>query len=143
MFDPMVDKVVSWCKGEPVKSFSGNSRISCLCFSGRRDGTTTVIICCTAMIPIYERLKIKKIYLATLIILQNCIMNLIPWGGPTARRHVCHESGRRREFRTVGAWNGFICCLCNRRFLLPGIKGEKAPGHQQGCGEPRGKGGAV
>ena len=37
------------------------------------------------MLPIYERLRIKKIYLATLIILQNCIMNLIPWGGPTAR----------------------------------------------------------
>ena len=37
------------------------------------------------MIPIYNRLKIKKIYLANLIILQNCIMNLIPWGGPTAR----------------------------------------------------------
>ncbi len=49
------------------------------------DGTTTVMICCTAMLPIYERLHIKKIYLATLIILQNCIMNLIPWGGPTAR----------------------------------------------------------
>ena len=36
------------------------------------------MICCTAMIPIYNRLKIKKIYLANLIILQNCIMNLIP-----------------------------------------------------------------
>lgn len=44
------------------------------------------MICCTAMIPIYNRLKIKKIYLANLIILQNCIgENLIPWGGPTAR----------------------------------------------------------
>ena len=30
------------------------------------------MICCTAMLPIYERLHIKKIYLATLIILQNC-----------------------------------------------------------------------
>ena len=43
------------------------------------------MICCTALIPIYNRLGIKKIYLANLIILQNCIMNLIPWGGPTAR----------------------------------------------------------
>lgn len=34
---------------------------------------------------VYDRLKIKKIYLANFIILQNCIMNILPWGGPTAR----------------------------------------------------------
>ena len=84
MFDPMVDKVVSWCKGDPLKVLVGTAVLAAF-VSLDGDGTTTVMICCTAMIPIYERLKIKKIYLATLIILQNCIMNLIPWGGPTAR----------------------------------------------------------
>ena len=80
----MVDKVVSWCKGDPLKVLVGTAVLAAF-VSLDGDGTTTVMICCTAMIPIYERLKIKKIYLATLIILQNCIMNLIPWGGPTAR----------------------------------------------------------
>ena len=84
MFDPMVDKVVSWCKGDPLKVLVGTAILAAF-VSLDGDGTTTVMICCTAMIPIYNRLKIKKIYLATLIILQNCIMNLIPWGGPTAR----------------------------------------------------------
>lgn len=84
MFDPMVDKVVTWCKGDPLKVLVGTAVLAAF-VSLDGDGTTTVMICCTAMIPIYERLKIKKIYLATLIILQNCIMNLIPWGGPTAR----------------------------------------------------------
>ena len=84
MFDPMVDKVVSWCKGDPLKVLVGTAVLAAF-VSLDGDGTTTVMICCTAMIPIYDRLKIKKIYLATLIILQNCIMNLIPWGGPTAR----------------------------------------------------------
>ena len=84
MFDPMVDAVVSWCKGDPLKVLVGTSVLAAF-VSLDGDGTTTVMICCTAMIPIYNRLKIKKIYLATLIILQNCIMNLIPWGGPTAR----------------------------------------------------------
>ena len=84
MFDPMVDHVVAWCKGDPLKVLVGTAIVAAF-VSLDGDGTTTVMICCTAMIPIYNRLKIKKIYLATLIILQNCIMNLIPWGGPTAR----------------------------------------------------------
>ena len=84
MFDPMVDHVVAWCKGDPLKVLVGTAILAAF-VSVDGDGTTTVMICCTAMIPIYNRLKIKKIYLATLIILQNCIMNLIPWGGPTAR----------------------------------------------------------
>ena len=84
MFDPMVDHVVAWCKGDPLKVLVGTAVLAAF-VSLDGDGTTTVMICCTAMIPIYNRLKIKKIYLATLIILQNCIMSLIPWGGPTAR----------------------------------------------------------
>ena len=84
MFDPMVDHVVAWCKGDPLKVLVGTAILAAF-VSLDGDGTTTVMICCTAMIPIYNRLKIKKIYLANLIILQNCIMNLIPWGGPTAR----------------------------------------------------------
>ena len=84
IFDPMVDHVVAWCKGDPLKVLVGTAILAAF-VSLDGDGTTTVMICCTAMIPIYNRLKIKKIYLATLIILQNCIMNLIPWGGPTAR----------------------------------------------------------
>lgn len=84
MFDPMVERVVAWCRGDPLKVLVGTAVLAAF-VSLDGDGTTTVMICCTAMIPIYERLKIRKIYLATLIILQNCIMNLIPWGGPTAR----------------------------------------------------------
>lgn len=84
MFDPMVDRVVAWCKGDPLKVLVGTAVLAAF-VSLDGDGTTTVMICCTALIPIYNRLGIKKIWLANLIILQNCIMNLIPWGGPTAR----------------------------------------------------------
>lgn len=84
LFDPMVDKVVGWCKGDPLKVLVGTAVLA-LFVSLDGDGTTTVMICCASLIPIYDKLGIKKIYLATLIILENCIMNLIPWGGPTAR----------------------------------------------------------
>lgn len=84
MFDPMVNFVVKWVKGDPLKVLVGTAILSAM-VSLDGDGTTTVMIVTTALIPIYNRLGIKKIYLANLIILMNCIMNLIPWGGPTAR----------------------------------------------------------
>ena len=84
MFDPLVDKIVSWCKGDPLKVMVGTAVLAAF-VSLDGDGTTTVMICCTALIPVYHRWKIKKIYLANFIILQNCIMNILPWGGPTAR----------------------------------------------------------
>jgi len=49
------------------------------------DGTTTTLIVCTAMIPVYKKLGMKMLDLAMIIILANSIMNLLPWGGPTAR----------------------------------------------------------
>lgn len=84
LFDPMVEVVVRWVKGDPLKVLVGTAILSAV-VSLDGDGTTTVMIVTTALIPIYNRLGIRKIYLACLIILMNCIMNLIPWGGPTAR----------------------------------------------------------
>ncbi len=84
LFDPMVTRVIKFVKGDPLKVLVGTSLLAAV-VSLDGDGTTTTMICCSALLPIYNRLKIKKSYLACLIILQNCVMNLIPWGGPTAR----------------------------------------------------------
>ncbi len=84
LFDPLVDKVVKFVKGDPLKVLVGTAILAAV-VSLDGDGSTTTMICCSALIPIYDRLKIKKLYLAAIIIMQNSIMNLIPWGGPTAR----------------------------------------------------------
>lgn len=84
MFDPVVQKVIAWCKGDPLKVIVGTSIIAAF-VSLDGDGTTTVLIVCSALLPIYNRLGINKIYLVALISLQNVILNLLPWAGPTAR----------------------------------------------------------
>ena len=84
MFDPFVKRVVIWCKGDPLKVVVGTAVIAAF-VSLDGDGTTTALICCSALVPIYNKLGINKLYLAALVSLQNCILNLIPWGGPTAR----------------------------------------------------------
>lgn len=84
LFDPLVKFTVKAVKGDPLKVLVGTAILAAI-VSLDGDGTTTTMIVCSALIPVYDKLKIKKLYLATLIILQNSIMNLIPWGGPTAR----------------------------------------------------------
>lgn len=84
LFDPLVKFTVKAVKGDPLKVLVGTAILAAI-VSLDGDGTTTTMIVCSALIPVYDKLKINKLHLATLLILQNSIMNLIPWGGPTAR----------------------------------------------------------
>lgn len=84
LFDPMVDKILSMVKGDPVKIMVGASLMAAIVSCGG-DGSTTFLVTCTAMVPIFNKLKMNKLYLACVIIMQNTILNLLPWGGPMAR----------------------------------------------------------
>jgi citrate-Mg2+:H+ or citrate-Ca2+:H+ symporter, CitMHS family len=84
LFDPLVNVIVKFVKGDPVKVLVGTAILAAV-VSIDGDGTTTTMIVTSALLPVYKRLKIKPLYLATTLIMQNSIMNLLPWGGPTAR----------------------------------------------------------
>jgi citrate-Mg2+:H+ or citrate-Ca2+:H+ symporter, CitMHS family len=49
------------------------------------DGTTTALIVITAFLPVYRRVGMNPLILATLLGLSNSVMNYVPWGGPAAR----------------------------------------------------------
>jgi CitMHS family citrate-Mg2+:H+ or citrate-Ca2+:H+ symporter len=84
LFDPVVDFILKVSQGDPLKVLVGTA-ILALAVSVDGDGSTTTLVVCAAMIPVYHRLKMKMMDLAVLVILSNSIMNLLPWGGPTAR----------------------------------------------------------
>lgn len=84
LFDPVTAFIIRLAGGDPVKVLMGTAATAAL-VSLNGDGTTTTLICCTAFIPIYKKLNLKMMNLAVLVILMNTIMNLLPWGGPTAR----------------------------------------------------------
>lgn len=84
LFDPLVDWVLKFVKGDPLKVLVGTAILAAV-VSLDGDGSTTAIICCSALVPIYDRLKINKLYLASIVIMENGILNIMPWGGPTAR----------------------------------------------------------
>jgi len=84
LFDPITKKMIYFAKGDPMKVLMATAVVAAA-VSLNGDGTTTTLICCSAFIPIYKKLNMKMMNLGVLIILQNTIMNLLPWGGPTAR----------------------------------------------------------
>ena len=49
------------------------------------DGSTTYMITAAAMLPLYKRLGMSRLMLACVIMLAGGVMNILPWGGPTAR----------------------------------------------------------
>lgn len=84
LFDPIIKWILKGVKGDPLKITIGTVILASLvALDG--DGTTTFIITVTAMLPLYKKLGINLYILSTLALLSIGVMNMTPWGGPTAR----------------------------------------------------------
>jgi len=84
LFDPLTNMMIRYAKGDPLKVMIATVLLSAgVSLNG--DGTSTMIIVCSALVPIYKKLNMRMLDLAVLTILAHSIMNLLPWGGPTAR----------------------------------------------------------
>lgn len=84
LFDPLSNAMIRFAKGDPLKVMLATVLLSAgVSLNG--DGTTTMIIVCSAFVPIYKKLKMNMLDLAVLTILSHSVLNLLPWGGPTAR----------------------------------------------------------
>ncbi|WP_420146127.1 CitMHS family transporter [Sphingobium sp.] len=84
LFDPLVGRLVKLVHGDPLLILLG-SVVLCAIVSLDGDGSTTYIITIAALLPLYKRFDMKRIYLVCLLMVTSGIMNLTPWGGPTAR----------------------------------------------------------
>lgn len=84
LFAPLVDRLIKLVKGDPLKVVLATAFLAVsVALDG--DGATTFMITVSAMLPLYERLKMSRLVLSGTICLAAGVMNLIPWGGPTAR----------------------------------------------------------
>ncbi|ALQ94021.1 CitMHS family transporter [Xylella fastidiosa] len=84
LFDPLVRRILRIVKGDPMKIVMGTA-ILALLISLDGDGSTTYMITVSAMLPLYQRLGLNALNLTCVTILAGGVMNLTPWGGPTAR----------------------------------------------------------
>ena len=84
LFAPFVARLVAIVHGDPVKVVVGTAVLALL-VSLDGDGSTTYMITTAAMLPLYRALHIRPLVLACVTMLAGGVMNILPWGGPTAR----------------------------------------------------------
>ncbi len=84
LFDPIVKLVLRLVGGSPTKIVVGSFLLAAgVSLDG--DGSTTYMITCAAMLPLYQRLGLNRLVLACVVMMAGQLMNILPWGGPTAR----------------------------------------------------------
>jgi citrate-Mg2+:H+ or citrate-Ca2+:H+ symporter, CitMHS family len=85
LFDPLIKTMLNIVKGDPVKIAIGTAVIA-MTVALDGDGTTTHMITISAMLPLYLRLGMNPLILATISMLSVSIMSgMTPWGGPATR----------------------------------------------------------
>jgi citrate-Mg2+:H+ or citrate-Ca2+:H+ symporter, CitMHS family len=100
LFDPAVRRVVRWAGGDPLKITVGTAVLTLLvALDG--DGASTFLIMVSAMLPIYRRLGMRPLVLTAVVCLGAGVMNMVPWGGPTARAMAALDLGSGDVFVPV------------------------------------------
>lgn len=85
LFDPLINKMMTFVKGDPVKIAIGTAIIA-MTVALDGDGTTTHMITISAMLALYLRIGMNPLILGTISLLSVSIMSgMTPWGGPATR----------------------------------------------------------
>ncbi|EZH78250.1 citrate transporter [Ectopseudomonas composti] len=84
LFEPAVQRIIRWVGDDPLRITLGTAALSAL-ISLDGDGATTVLVVVTAFLPLYLRLGMNPLILGVMLLLTNTVINIVPWGGPTAR----------------------------------------------------------
>lgn len=90
VFERIVNKILSIVGSNPIKICIGTYVITLLTHLDG-SGASTFLITVPAMLPIYEKLKMDRRILATIVALGAGTMNIVPWGGPTIRAATALE----------------------------------------------------
>ncbi|MFD7688376.1 CitMHS family transporter [Streptomyces sp. NPDC059781] len=103
LFEPIVQAIVRASKGDPVRIVVGTAVLS-LCVALDGDGTTSYMIVCSAFLPVYRRLGMNPLILATLAAMSlGTISGTTPWGGAATRGiSVLHLSATEYFVHMIG-----------------------------------------
>jgi CitMHS family citrate-Mg2+:H+ or citrate-Ca2+:H+ symporter len=84
LFDPLIRGILRLAKDDPLRIAVGTAVIT-MCVALDGDGASTFLITVSALLPVYKRLRMSPLVLTGVVCLGAGVMNMIPWGGPTAR----------------------------------------------------------
>lgn len=84
LFEPLVRVILKVIGNNPVRTTLGTAALTSV-VSLDGDGSSTYLIVVAALLPVYKRQGLNPLVLTCIIMLSGCVMNILPWGGPTAR----------------------------------------------------------
>ncbi len=100
LFDPVVERLLGLVRGDAVRLCLATAALPMLvALDG--DGATTFLISITALLPVHRRMRIDPRVLPAIVALAAGVMNLLPWGGPTARAMSVLRAGVDQIFVPV------------------------------------------
>ncbi|NVO14560.1 MAG: citrate transporter [Rhodoplanes sp.] len=121
LFDPLIDRLLKLVGGDPLK-VTISTLILTMMVALDGDGATTFMITISAFLPLYKRLGMSRLVLSGVICLGAGVMNIIPWGGPTARAMAVLQKDAETIFNPVIpamlvgiAWTFFVAWWLGRK----------------------------
>ena len=84
LFDPLIKGLLKLVGGDPLKVVIATAILTMM-VSLDGDGATTFMITVSTFLPVYLRLGMSRLVLSGTVALAAGVMNILPWGGPTAR----------------------------------------------------------
>lgn len=83
-FDPIIDRIIRFGGSSPRTVAVATTLLASVAHLDGA-GATTFLVTIPAMLPLYLRLGMSRLTLSTCVALGAGVMNMLPWGGPTAR----------------------------------------------------------
>lgn len=83
-FDPIIDRLLDFAGNDPVKIAIATAILAMLIHLDG-SGAVTFLIAIPALTPVYDRMNMSRLTLASIVALSAGTMNILPWGGPTLR----------------------------------------------------------
>ncbi|ROH90012.1 TRAP transporter large permease subunit [Chryseobacterium cucumeris] len=121
LFEPLVNIILKAVGDNPIKTTIGTAVLTAL-VSLDGDGSSTYLIVVAAMLPLYKKQGMNPLILTCIIMLAGQIMNILPWGGPTARVMSSLKLGHTEIFvpmipiMDIGIlWVIFVAYILGRR----------------------------
>lgn len=100
LFDPIISRMIRIVKGDPLKIVIGTVIVTMLvALDG--EGASTFMITISAFLPLYKRLGMNPLILSGVVALGAGVMNIAPWGGPTARAMTTLHADSAQLFNPV------------------------------------------